>query len=744
VINHVLSSSSEAKPTKYLEIATRNQHKLAEFKRFLPDYEIIAKDLNVPEIQSLDPIKVASEKAKLAYQSNGYNPILIEDTSLDIKGLDGLPGTYVNDFFSETSMRRQIVTEWLKDKDRTAVARVTLAIFDGKEVFVWEGKVEGQIAEELRGANGFGWDDIFIPDGQSKKEAKTFAEMSDKEKDSYSMRTKALEKFIKNPPELGYPVFMLPEPYPQELQRVRLDKLQDAKAIEFAYKLECLEDSNKISKKYEAPNYSPVLHSENIFFSRFLQKQNSHSVGLMFTDVDRNKLKLRENGYPILWQMGPERRFLSLVQRAEFFSDHQNPEIHKILDDLEKNKDKFPKRNNRRSITLEKALGIEGYSSVTRAISLKELGYKKLSSDIEVSRTQSAKYGLYTMVGKYARSMYAVGCLPFISGWRDVIVTSALAHIPVFVHRNNMNAIDFRNQVELIKSARDTIISLKLGTKVTKRALNNIGAALGCNPKVDLEKARVLYNEAGVKLFRIYTINSDPRVVETARALRAEFGDEIEIFVGQVIDKRQCQALIADDIRADGLVFGHGGGRQCTSATNGMALATLEEIYEILIDKQFNDTSIVIEGGIGTSVGALMIMGVDCILRNAQFANCVIEQGDVYFEHINGKFCQPYHGSASAATMIIESYNPENAASRLEYSGRTRNVEGKAGYVFYKERANSVSFYVNEFKGYAARTLADLGVKTIWEMREFLEKNNQELLRLVSMDAAVTSTAYGS
>lgn len=245
-----------------------------------------------------------------------------------------------------------------------------------------------------------------------------------------------------------------------------------------------------------------------------------------------------------------------------------------------------------------------------------------------------------------------------------------------------------------------------------------------------------------MRVFRIYTINSDPRVVETAAALRKEFGDKIEIFVGQLVTKDQCLQLISRDIRADGLIFGHGGGRQCTSATNGMALSTLEEIYEVLTDPRFNVTSVLVEGGISTYVGALMIMGVDCILRNAQFANCVIEQGDLYFENLAGEICQPYHGSASPATMIIESYNPDVAAQRLFDSGRTKNVEGSSGYIYYKERANSMAFYIEEFRHYAARTLADLGVESIKELRQFLKDNDRELLRIVTPEARYRSTAY--
>jgi non-canonical purine NTP pyrophosphatase (RdgB/HAM1 family) len=745
VINKVfsisISSSNDKSSTNYLEVATTNKGKIKEIERILTDFVIKPVNLDVEEIQSKDPLKVVSEKAKAAFEANGYNPILVEDTSLEIRGLNGNPGTYVKDFCGDVDSRRTIAVEWLNGKDRTAVARVILGIYDGVEVHMWEGSVSGEISETLRGTNGFGWDDLFVPAEQPHGEKRTFAEMTDKEKDSYSMRKRALIKFRDDPFTPHYPIYMLPEPFEQELERVHIDELGNGIARRFAYALESIE-GNRISSKFTANTYLPMVRTDNSYFTRFLTSENSNSIGLMLTDMDRKHLRLHKNGDPFLWQMGPERRHLALVQRTDFFNRNQNDEIHELLDELEQNIDQFPKRNNKRSITLEHALGIQDDSIFTQTMSLKEIGYKKLSSEKRTSRTQAASSGLFTKIGKYPRSIYAIGCLPWVSGWRDVIVTSAIAHMPVFVHRNNVNAIDFENQIKLIKDAKEVIRSLKLGAKREERAMRNIGAALGCDPEYDLEKAKRLYTEAGVKLFRIYTINSDPRVVETAHALRQHFGEDIEIFAGQLVDIKQCEALIAPEVRVDGFIFGHGGGRQCTSATNGMALTTLEELYSVLIEPKFNDTTVMIEGGIGTSVGGLIVMGVDGILRNAQFANCVIEQGDVYFEHVDGSFVQPYHGSASAAAMIIESYNPVLAKSRLYPSGRTKNVEGKSGYIYYSEKANSMTFSIDSFRHYAARTLADLGVLSIWELREFLNKNNEELLRIVSADAAYTASAW--
>src|SRR6185369_4210590 len=102
--------------------------------------------------------------------------------------------------------------------------------------------------------------------------------------------------------------------------------------------------------------------------------------------------------------------------------------------------------------------------------------------------------------------------------------------------------------------------------------------------------------------------------------------------------------------------FGHGGGRQCTSATNGMAVTTIEEIYEIIKDERFNNTSIIVEGGVGRNPGTLLALGVDCVLYNQRFIHGGIESpgGDIFFENQRGQFIQPYPGEASLPTMIVE------------------------------------------------------------------------------------------
>ena len=724
----------------YLEVATTNRNKLDEFRRILPDVEIVGKKLDIEEIQSLDPYKVVGHKAIEAYEANDYNPILVEETSLALRGLGGRPGTYIKDFCEEAEMRRMIAEGWLNGRDRAALAKVLIAVYDGAEVQFREGVTAGTIAETLRGANGFGWDDMFIPEGETR----TFAEMNDGEKDCHNMRRKALLALRDEPFALGQGVFMIPEPYRQEVERVDYAALQGEAALNFAFSLEALEDANPPNRRFEAPNYQPIQYEENIYYSRYLPKADSSSIGLILTDVDRGTLHMNKNGSPVIWQFGPERRTLCLAQRADFFHSNQSAEVLHTLDAIGRD-GAIPQRSNRRSLTVESVLGLNENPFITSTYSWKDLGYRKMSSARRVSRTQSAECGLFNRIGKYPRSVLGFGSMPAISGWRDVLATAAIGHHAIFTHRNSIFAGYIDRQTAVINAAKDVLRRVLTSDADYQRAARNIGAAIGCsNVEDEVADARYLYEHAGVRLFRIYTINSDPRVIEVAAAIRAEFGDEIELFVGQVSDKTQCLKLIAPDVRADGLFFGHGGGRQCTSATNGMAVTTLEEVYSITTDERFNDVTIAVEGGIGTSMGHLLLMGIDLISYNQQLARCVIEQGDIYFEHKSGVVCMPYHGSASAPTMIIESANPALARQRLRPGGRTRNVEGKAGYRYFEEKANSMVFYLNTFKHYAARALADVGVTDMAELRQFARDHDEELIRVVSSQASAVGQAYGN
>ncbi|MBX7220279.1 MAG: non-canonical purine NTP pyrophosphatase [Blastocatellia bacterium] len=144
--------------------------------------------LDLPELQTVDVENVVAHKARCAFEALGGKPVLIEDTGLYLEAWNGLPGALVKWF-----LERVDVGGMCRMLDgfpqRRAFAKTIVATFDG-ELKCYEGVVQGEISLEPRGKNGFGWDQIFIPVGFDR----TFAEMSDAEKDGLSMRGMAFRK----------------------------------------------------------------------------------------------------------------------------------------------------------------------------------------------------------------------------------------------------------------------------------------------------------------------------------------------------------------------------------------------------------------------------------------------------------------------------------------------------------------------------------------------------------------------
>jgi XTP/dITP diphosphohydrolase len=144
--------------------------------------------LDVPEIQALDVAEVAREKARAAFARVG-RPVMVEDTGLYLDALSGLPGAFVR-WFLLTIGPAGISALIPPGAERGATARTAVALCDGETTEVFTGETRGEIVPAPRGAGGFGWDVIFLPDGATK----TFAEMDQAEKNVSSMRRLALER----------------------------------------------------------------------------------------------------------------------------------------------------------------------------------------------------------------------------------------------------------------------------------------------------------------------------------------------------------------------------------------------------------------------------------------------------------------------------------------------------------------------------------------------------------------------
>lgn len=174
---------------KKIYFATTNVNKITEASELLGK-PVAGYGLAVDEIQSLKSEEVVTKKA-LAYFAHVKKPIFVEDTCLSFKALNGLPGTYINDFWD--SLGNIGLCKLLDNfSDRSAEAKVTIAFIKAEDkIHLFEGVVKGTIAKKPVGDKGFGWDAIFTPEGAKK----TFGQMELAEKNKYSMRALAFEKF---------------------------------------------------------------------------------------------------------------------------------------------------------------------------------------------------------------------------------------------------------------------------------------------------------------------------------------------------------------------------------------------------------------------------------------------------------------------------------------------------------------------------------------------------------------------
>lgn len=176
------------KMSKEILFITGNQSKVAEM-RAITGLEVKAEDREIEEIQSLKVEEVARAKAETAFRLVG-RPVVVDDTGLEIEALGGLPGALVI-WFLKTVGPAGILKMIKDEKNRKARVATCIAYADQNGVFTFLGTLEGEMAFQEKGENGFGYDGIFIPQGSQK----TFAQMNESEKNALSMRKIALEKF---------------------------------------------------------------------------------------------------------------------------------------------------------------------------------------------------------------------------------------------------------------------------------------------------------------------------------------------------------------------------------------------------------------------------------------------------------------------------------------------------------------------------------------------------------------------
>jgi XTP/dITP diphosphohydrolase len=181
-------------------LATRNQGKLIEFRKLLSGFEVDVKSLS--DFGPIPPVledgttfeENAYKKAHSTARVLGF-PALADDSGLVVAALKGAPGVHSARFAGEGASDEANNLKLLRMMQGMASRRavfqcvIVIAVPRGPAL-VYEGRCEGEIAHEVRGTNGFGYDPVFYYPAMKK----TFGEMPEEEKNRVSHRGKAMAK----------------------------------------------------------------------------------------------------------------------------------------------------------------------------------------------------------------------------------------------------------------------------------------------------------------------------------------------------------------------------------------------------------------------------------------------------------------------------------------------------------------------------------------------------------------------
>ena len=186
-----------------LILATNNAHKLKEVREILSPHKITVYGLNDLNLKPKDVEENADTysgnaliKAK-SIQELTTMPIIADDSGMEIEAMDNQPGLHSARFAAEHGGHPnaiKAILEELKKKDNRKARFVCdiILLNEGDKPLLFEGIAKGHIAEEPYGEGGFGYDPIFISDELNK----TYAEMTQEEKNKVSHRGKALKKLL--------------------------------------------------------------------------------------------------------------------------------------------------------------------------------------------------------------------------------------------------------------------------------------------------------------------------------------------------------------------------------------------------------------------------------------------------------------------------------------------------------------------------------------------------------------------
>jgi XTP/dITP diphosphohydrolase len=184
---------------KELIFATHNQNKVEEVKAVFKEYSI--KSLaDVDYHNEIDETAKTFEGNALLKAKHIYavfkKPVFADDSGLEVAALDGAPGIYSARYAGEEKNHKKnnakLLNALAQVSNRKAQFKTVIAYVDANSTICFEGVVKGEIATELSGTGGFGYDPLFIPAGYNQ----TFGTLPREVKLKLSHRSRAINSLF--------------------------------------------------------------------------------------------------------------------------------------------------------------------------------------------------------------------------------------------------------------------------------------------------------------------------------------------------------------------------------------------------------------------------------------------------------------------------------------------------------------------------------------------------------------------
>lgn len=176
--------------------ATQNENKLAEVQSMMPAGVELISLTTLGQEEELEETSStlegnAEQKAVFVYEKFGMS-CFADDTGLEIDAINGAPGVYSARYAGEAKSAEanmdKVLQELSETSNRQAQFRTSICLVLEGEKHFFNGIVKGRILSSRQGEKGFGYDPIFAPEGEER----SFAEMSQEEKNAISHRGRAI------------------------------------------------------------------------------------------------------------------------------------------------------------------------------------------------------------------------------------------------------------------------------------------------------------------------------------------------------------------------------------------------------------------------------------------------------------------------------------------------------------------------------------------------------------------------